>query len=165
MSKPTCDVIQLLTGLGVAGDAHMGKTVKHRSRVAKDPSQPNLRQVHLIPAELHDVLQTKGFFVEPGQMGENITTKGLYLLGLPKGTQLMIGKEAVIEITGLRNPCNQLNGIQDGLMQAVLSRDENNELFRKSGIMGVVIKAGTLKIGDEIKVKLPSLPFKQLERV
>src|SRR5690242_15777233 len=120
LSKPNQQSIRLLTGLGVEGDAHLGETVKHRSRVARDPSQPNLRQVHLIHAELHDELQAAGFTVSAGQMGENITTRGIDLLLLPTGTRLHFGNTAVIEVTGLRNPCTQLDDFQSGLMAAVL---------------------------------------------
>src|SRR5690242_17027032 len=122
-SKSTEMRIRLLKGLGVEGDAHMGETVKHRSRVRVDPTQPNLRQVHLVHAELHDELKAAGFKVHPGDIGENITTSGLDLLGLPTGAVLRIGQTAVIRITGLRNPCKQLDGFQDGLTAAVLDRD------------------------------------------
>jgi MOSC domain-containing protein YiiM len=104
-SKPSTDEIRLLTGLGVEGDAHAGVTVQHRSRVAADPMQPNLRQVHLIQAELHEELHEQGFGVAPGELGENITTRGLDLLGLPRGTVLRLGDSATVEVTGLRNPC------------------------------------------------------------
>jgi len=158
MEKPGVASIRLLTGLGVAGDAHMGETVKHRSRVARDPSQPNLRQVHLIHAELHDVLAASGFDVSAGQMGENITTRGIDLLGLPSGTRLFIGKQAVVEITGLRNPCAQLEGIQPGLMAATLDRDADGTLIRKAGVMGIVLKDGNVSPGDEIRVEPPNEP-------
>src|SRR5881628_1689984 len=138
-SKPVQDRIRLLAGLGVEGDAHLGETVKHRSRVARDPSQPNLRQVHLIHAELHDELRAAGFAVTAGQMGENVTTRGLDLLGLPTGTQLHLGETAVVEVTGLRTPCVQLERIQAGLMAAVLGRDGRGRLVRKAGVMGVVL--------------------------
>src|SRR3712207_6010824 len=121
-SKPNRDSIRLLAGLGVEGDAHLGRTVKHRSRVAKDPSQPNLRQIHLIHAELHDELQAAGFSVGAGQMGENVTTRGIDLLSLPAGTRLRIGRAALVEITGLRNPCVQISRFRKGLMKAVLGR-------------------------------------------
>src|SRR6266498_444851 len=139
MSKPEQDSITLLAGLGVEGDAHQGETVKHRSRVARDPSQPNLRQVHLIHAELHDELRAGGFGVTAGQMGENVTTRGLDLLGLPTGTRLHLGETAVVEVTGLRNPCAQLDQIEKGLMAATLDRDERGNLIRKAGIMGIVL--------------------------
>ena len=155
----------LLEGLGVEGDAHMGTTVKHRSRVAQDPTQPNLRQVHLIHAELHEELAQKGFIIEPGQMGENITTQGVDVLGLPRHTQLHLGEEAVVEVTGLRNPCDQLNGIQPGLLKAVLDRDEHDNLIRKAGIMGVVLRGGVVKPLDVIRVVLPEPPYLPLERV
>src|SRR5215210_4219877 len=120
LKKPNQDVVKLLTGLGVEGDAHLGVTVKHRSRVARDPSQPNLRQVHLIHIELHDELRTAGFAVSAGQLGENVTTRGVDLLGLPTGTRLHLGDTAVVEVTGLRNPCYQLDRIRQGLLAATL---------------------------------------------
>src|SRR6185437_5733008 len=138
-SKPTQDSIRLLAGLGVEGDAHMGETVKHRSRVRRDPTQPNLRQVHLIHAELLDELREAGFVVAPGEMGENVTTRGVDLLGLPTGTRLHLGETAVVEVTGLRNPCAQLDRFQPGLMQAVLGRDAQGDLVLKAGIMAIVL--------------------------
>ena len=164
-SKSNQQSIKLLAGLGIEGDAHAGEMVKHRSRVAKDPSQPNLRQVHLIHSELHDELKTKGFDILPGQMGENITTRGIDLLGLPTATRLQIGDRAVIEITGLRNPCAQLNGLKQGLMDAVLDKDAEGNLIRKAGIMGIVIATGMISVGDDIKLQLPPHPYKSLERV
>src|SRR5215208_5216906 len=158
MKKPSEEGIRLLAGLGVEGDAHAGTTVKHRSRVARDPAQPNLRQVHLIHAELHDELAGKGFAVATGVMGENITTRGLDLLGLPTGARLHIGAEAVVEVTGLRNPCAQLDGVQPGLMAAGLDRDERGELVRKAGVMAVVLTAGEVRPGDPIRVDLPAGP-------
>lgn len=157
--------IRLLEGLGVEGDAHMGKTVKHRSRVAKDPSQPNLRQVHLIQSELHDELVARGFPVYPGLMGENITTQGIDLLGLSKNTLLKIGETVVLQVTGLRNPCSQLDGIKKGLMKAVLDRDENGTLIRKAGIMSIVLSGGIIRPGDAIEVEKPAPPYEALERV
>src|SRR3954447_16053039 len=142
LSKPTRDRIRLLAGLGVEGDAHLGETVKHRSRVARDPTRPNLRQVHLIHAELHDELRAAGFDVAPGRMGENVTTRGVDLLALPIGTRLRLGHGALVEITGLRNPCKQLEEIQPGLMLATLDRDEHGELVRKAGVMAVVLEGG-----------------------
>lgn len=150
---------------GVEGDAHLGVTVKHRSRVAVDPSQPNLRQVHLIHAELHDELRAAGFEITAGQMGENITTRGIDLLGLPTGTRLVLGADAVVEVTGLRNPCAQLDQFRPGLLAAVLGRDENGNLVRKAGIMGVVLASGDVRPGDLIQVELPPEPHKALERV
>lgn len=165
VSKDSHNSIRLLKGLGVEGDAHCGKTVKHRSRVAKDPTQPNLRQVHLIHSELLDELKEKGFPVSPGQMGENITTKNIDLLNLPTGAKLYLGKNAIVEITGLRNPCVQLDGIKKGLMAAVLDRDENGDLIRKAGIMGIVLEGGEIKPGDEIKVEMPEGEYRRLEKV
>lgn len=143
----------------------MGAKVKHRSRVRRDPSQPNLRQVHLIHSELHDELRADGFRVAAGQMGENITTRRIDLLGLPAGTRLHIGKEAVVRVTGLRNPCDQLNRIQPGLMQAVLDRDERGKPVRKAGIMAVVLVDGDVRPGDAIQVDLPPPPHRPLQPV
>ncbi|MEM6410907.1 MAG: MOSC domain-containing protein [Pseudomonadota bacterium] len=164
-SKPTCEHIELIEGIGVDGDAHAGKLVKHRSRVKADPTQPNLRQVHLIHSELHDELVEKGFSVGPGVMGENITTRGIDLLGLPRGTKLNIGESAIVEVTGLRNPCRQLNDYQDGLTQAVLDRSTEGDLIRKSGIMGVVLMGGDVRPGDVVRVALPPEPHEKLNRV
>src|SRR3954470_12829379 len=165
MSKPIAESIRLLAGLGVEGDAHQGVTVKHRSRVAKDPTQPNLRQVHLIHEELHDELRGKGFPVEPGRMGENVLTRGLDLLALPRGTRLLLGDEAVVEVSVLRNPCVQLNGLQDGLLDAVLDRDADGALVRKAGIMGVVLAGGEVRPGDPVRVELPPAPHTRLDWV
>ncbi|WP_134534114.1 MOSC domain-containing protein, partial [Pseudomonas aeruginosa] len=134
-SKQVRPAIRLLKGLGVEGDAHHGVTVKHRSRVRQDPTQPNLRQVHLIHEELHDELRASGFAIGPGTMGENITTRGVDLLGLPTGTRLRLGESALVELTGLRNPCSQLDNYQPGLTAAVLGRDEQGNLIRKAGVM------------------------------
>jgi MOSC domain-containing protein YiiM len=165
MQKATCGSLQLLAGLGVEGDAHQGVTVKHRSRVARDPSQPNLRQVHLIHGELHDELRALGFELAPGEMGENVTTRGLFLLALPAGARLHLGASAVIEVTGLRNPCGQLDGIRPGLMAATLARDASGALVRKAGVMGVVRAGGEVRIGDAIGIELPSEPHRPLEPV
>jgi MOSC domain-containing protein YiiM len=165
MTKPNQEAIRLLAGLGVEGDAHLGVTVKHRSRVARDPSQPNFRQVHLIHAELHDELRAAGFTVAPGQMGENVTTRGLDLLGLPVGTKLHLGASAVVEVTGLRNPCVQLDGIGPGLMAATLARDEQGGLVRKAGVMGVVLSGGEVRPGDPIRAELPPPPHRPLAPV
>jgi MOSC domain-containing protein YiiM len=165
MGKPNRDGIRLLAGLGVEGDAHLGETVKHRSRVRRDPTQPNLRQVHLIHAELHDELAADGFTVAPGEMGENVTTRGVDLLGLPAGTLLRLGESAVVEVTGLRNPCTQLDGIQPGLMAATLDRDEDGALLRKAGVMSVVVAGGEVRPGDSIGVELPPWPHRSLEPV
>lgn len=164
-SKQPQQHIQLLEGLGVEGDAHYGVTVKHRSRVAADPTQPNLRQVHFIHAELHDELRSKGFVVNPGEIGENITTRGIDLLALPTGTRLCLGSEAVVEVTGLRNPCVQLDNFQPGLMSALLDRSPRGELLRKAGVMGIVLAGGKVYPGDEICVQFPPQPYQKLEKV
>jgi MOSC domain-containing protein YiiM len=157
--------IRLAAGLGVEGDAHLGATVKHRSRVARDPTQPNLRQVHLMPCELHHELNAAGFAVAAGDMGENITTSGLDLLALPTGTRLHLGDTAVIEITGLRNPCVQIDRFQSGLMSAVLGRDQHGNLIRKAGVMAIVLSGGDVRPGDVIRVELPPHPHRALEPV
>jgi MOSC domain-containing protein YiiM len=165
LSKSGQLAIQLLAGLGISDDAHAGVTVQHRSRVARDPSQTNLRQVHLIHAELHEELRARGFNVSAGQMGENITTRGIDLLGLPASARLRLGDEAVIEITGLRIPCKQLETIQLGLMAAVLDRDMNGALIRKAGVMAIVLVGGIVRPGDAITIELPPPPYTPLQPV
>ncbi|WP_409296838.1 MOSC domain-containing protein [Peribacillus sp. SCS-26] len=163
-SKSNQQRIMLVKGLGVEGDAHFGAKVKHRSRVKQNPDQPNLRQVHLIQSELFHELRDR-FEVEPGDLGENITTEGIDLLSLPEGTLLHIGGSAVVKVTGLRNPCRQIDHFQPGLMDAVLDRDEDGRLVRKSGIMGVVTEGGPVLPGDSISITFPEMPYKALERV
>ena len=163
-TKPNVDSIELITGLGVRGDAHFGETVQHLVRVREDPTKPNRRRIHLIHAELHDELNAKGFALGPGSMGENITTRGLDLLGLPLGTLLHIGANAVVEVTGLRTPCKQIERYRTGLLAAV-SQDESGNLFFKSGIMGVVLNGGVVKAGDAIRVALPPAPHQRLGKV
>lgn len=164
-SKNNLMSVRLIAGIGVAGDAHAGATVKHRSRVAKDSHQPNLRQVHLMHAELHDELRDRGFKVSPGAIGENITTRGIDLLSLPTNTNLYIGDEAVLRVTGLRNPCIQIERFQKGLMEAVLDRDESGRLLRKAGVMSVVVKGGDVFVGDAIRIVEPAAPHRGLEPV
>jgi MOSC domain-containing protein YiiM len=156
------DAITLVAGLGVEGDAHAGVTVKHRSRVARDPTQPNLRQVHLIHAELFDELVARDHAVFPGEMGENVTTRGIDLLALPTGARLRLGGQAVVEITGLRNPCSQIDRFQPGLTAAVLDRDAAGQLVRKAGVMAVVIAGGQVRAGDAIAIELPQGPHQPL---
>ncbi|MEH3148431.1 MAG: MOSC domain-containing protein [Methylobacterium frigidaeris] len=164
-SKEHLAGIALLAGLGVAGDAHAGVTVKHRSRVALDPTRPNLRQVHLIHAELFEELSRKGFSVAPGDLGENVTTAGIDLLALPCGTVLRLGATAALEVTGLRNPCAQIERFRPGLLAAVLGRGPGGETIRKSGIMTVVRDGGPVRPGDPVTVELPPLPHRPLEPV
>ena len=164
-SKPVMPHIELLAGLGVAGDAHAGVKVKHRSRVVRDPSQPNLRQVHLIHAELLDELAARGFKVAPGDLGENITTRGIDLLALAADTHLHLGASAVVRITGLRNPCVQLDRFQSGLMAAVLARDAAGRRVRKAGVMGVVVAAGPVAAGDRVRIEPARSPHRALEPV
>ena len=164
-SKPNQESIRLLAGLGVEGDAHMGETVKHRSRVKRDPTQANLRQVHLIHAELHDELNANGFNVSAGEMGENVTTRGVDILNLPVGTRLHLGKEAVVELTGLRNPCEQLDTFQDGLLKACVSKDADGNIIRKAGVMSIVLVGGEVFPGDLIQIEYPAQPHQPLQPV
>ncbi|MBF4603368.1 MOSC domain-containing protein [Curtobacterium sp. VKM Ac-2884] len=154
-SKPVVDEVTLVEGWGIEGDAHAGTTVQHRSRVARDPSQPNLRQVHLLHAEVFDEVADAGYHLEPGQMGENVTTRGVDLLGLPTGTVLHLGDQARVRVTGLRNPCQQINGFEPGLLREVLGRDEDGAVVRKGGVMSVVVTGGVVRTGDRIRVELP----------
>lgn len=163
--KPTRDSITLIAGLGVEGDVHAGVTVRHRSRMAHDPSQPNLRQVHLIHAELYEGLRAQGYAVAAGQLGENVTTAGLDVLGLPTGALLRLGPQAVVEVTGLRHPCVQINGVADRMLRAVMFRDEHGDVVRLAGIMGVVRSGGVVRPGDPIGVEPPSGPHRRLEPV
>lgn len=157
ISKETARAITLIAGLGVEGDAHRGATVQHRSRVAADPTQPNLRQVHVVASELHDALAAEGFQLRPGDMGENVTTRGIEVLALPVGTRLRLGDDAVIELTGSRNPCRQLNGLSAGLLDAVRTRGV--------GAMAIVLEGGVVRAGDAVEVRLPPLPHVPLARV
>ena len=164
-SKSPVPEFVLRVGHGVEGDAHAGVKVKHRSRVAKDASAPNLRQVHLIAQELLDELGAAGFAVAPGALGENVTTRGLALIDLPQGSRLRLGEATVIEITGLRNPCKQLDHFQKGLMAATLDRDAEGRLIRKAGVMGIVLEGGIVRVGDAICLELPPGPHRPLEPV
>ena len=164
-TKPLQDCIRLVEGLGVEGDAHLGTTVKHRTLVRRDPTAPNLRQVHLIHEELHEELRLAGFAVASGEIGENITTRGIDLLSLPRGTRLQLGAHAVVEVTGLRNPCRQLDTFQNGLTAALFGRDAQGNLTRKAGIMGIVLSGGEVRPGDAIRTSLPPEPHQPLDRV
>lgn len=164
-SKQPLQSCLLVEGLGVEGDAHSGTTVQHLSRVPADPTQPNLRQVHLIHAELFDELAQEGFPIQPGDLGENITTRGIDLLSLPEGTFLRIGVDAIVQVTGLRNPCLQIDRFQAGLLKAVLPRDSEGKVIRKAGIMGIVFAGGEVRVSDGIQVELPAEPHRPLERV
>jgi MOSC domain-containing protein YiiM len=164
-SKAEEESIRLIAGLGVEGDAHCGVTVQHRSRVARDPTQPNLRQVHLVHGELLDELAREGFAIRPGDIGENILTRDIALLGLPTGTRLHIGAEAVVAVTGLRNPCHQLDDFQKGLLAATLDRDADGNLIRKAGVMAIVLVGGIIRPGDAIGIELPPEPHEALKVV
>ncbi len=164
-SKQSHQSITLLPGLGVDGDAHSGPRVKHRSRVKKNPDQPNLRQVHLAASELFAEVGEQGFSVEPGQLGENITTAGLDLIRLPVGSTLRVGEDALISLTGLRNPCVQIDAFQDGLQGAMLGRDDDGTLLRKTGVMSVVVRGGVVSPGDTIEVRFPPGPPVRMEKI
>ena len=164
-SKQAETSLNLLQGLGIEGDAHMGATVKHRSRVAANPDQPNLRQVHLLHAEMIDEVCGNGFEIKPGDVGENITTHGIDLIFLPRHTRLHVGSNVILSVTGLRNPCSQLDNFQVGLTHAFIGKDDNGKPIRKAGIMAIVLEGGIIHQGDEIRVELPSPPHLVLERV
>ena len=164
-SKPARESITLIAGIGVEGDAHAGATVQHLSRITRDPMTPNLRQVHLIHAELFDLVATRGHEVTPGALGENITTAGIDLLGLSRGTRLELGEDAVIEITGLRNPCAQINGLSEGLMKELVSVDDSGATVRLAGVMSVVLAGGVVRPGDSIRVIPPAGLFEPLQPV
>ncbi|WP_174776775.1 MOSC domain-containing protein [Cryobacterium sp. TMT3-29-2] len=155
-SKPTVPEIRMIAGLGIEGDAHAGATTQHRYLVVKDPTRANLTQVHFMAAELFDELREAGFEVSPGELGENITTRGLDLFGLPLGARLRLGPDAVVEITGMRNPCSLINGFQKGLMKTLIDTDDAGQVIRKAGIMGIVVTGGTVAPGDPIRVQLPA---------
>ena len=164
-SKSPCEHITLLEGIGVQGDAHAGVTVQHLYRAAQDPTQPNLRQVHLLPGEFLEEARQEGYEVGPGDLGENVLTQGVDLAGLSRDTLLHIGPEVVVRITGLRDPCVKINRFRQGLLKVALSRDEDGHLVRKAGIMGVVTAGGIIHPGDKIGVELPAPPHHALKCV
>lgn len=164
-SKRTAPEIEVVAGLGVEGDAHQGARVRHRSRVAADPTQPNLRQVHLIHAELFDDVADQGFEVGPGDLGENVTTRGLDLLALPVGSMLAVGPDVLLAVTGLRNPCRQIDAFQPGLLGAVVDRNADGSLRRLAGVMAVAVRGGTIRPDDPILVARPPGRHHPLDRV
>lgn len=164
-SKQPRPAIWLIEGLGVEGDAHWGRTVQHRSRIAVDPDQPNLRQVHLLPIELFGELAAKGFLIDPGQLGENVTTEGIDLVRLPRGARLLLGDDAVIEITGLRNPCDQIEAFHPGLLAELVSKSATGEIERRAGVMSIVLRGGLVRQGAPIAIEFPPEPHHPLERV
>jgi MOSC domain-containing protein YiiM len=164
-SKGSVEEVELVAGVGVLGDAHAGPLVKHRSRVAADPDQPNLRQVHLLDGEILAGLAEVGHHVAPGDLGENVTTAGIDLHSLPMGSVLRLGAAALVALTGLRNPCGQIEGFQAGLLQHVRQRDHGAGVIRRAGVMGVVLHGGTVRVGDTIDVQLPPAPHRPLEPV
>ncbi|MFF8972213.1 MOSC domain-containing protein [Streptomyces sp. NPDC014995] len=164
-TKPNRDSVTLVAGFGVEGDVHAGATVKHRFRMRKDPSQPNLRQVHLIHEELFEEVRGSGFEVAAGELGENVTTRGVDLLGLPVGTRLRLGAEAVVEVTGLRNPCAQIDGFRKGLLKEVVGKGADGRAVFRTGVMSVVVSGGVVRPGDPVTVELPNGPHRPLEIV
>ncbi len=164
-SKVPRDAIELLEGYGVEGDAHAGETVQHLSRVRRDPTEPNLRQVHLIPSEFFDLAREHGYVLSPGDLGENILTEGIDVLGLPRDTLLHMGPDAIVRVTGLRNPCAQIDRFRDGLLRVAVGRDDDGGVVLRAGVMGVVVASGRVAPGDQIRVELPAEPHHQLERV
>ena len=164
-SKVPQEQVVLVEGHGVEDDAHAGTTVQHRSRVAADPSQPNLRQVHLLAAEFLDDARQHGYDVGTGDLGENVLTSGVDLIALPRDTLLHLGPDAVVRVTGLRNPCAQIDGFRTGLLRLAVGRDDAGEVVRKAGVMGVVVAGGVVRVGDPIAVVTPPEPHHRLERV
>jgi MOSC domain-containing protein YiiM len=155
-SKPQRKRIRLLVGLGVEGDSHAGTTVQHLSRLKTRGDEPNLRQVHVIAEELFEELASQGYEISPGDLGENVTTRGIDLLSLPRGTRLRLGPDAVIELTGLRNPCVQIDRFRSGLLKQVVSRDEEGHIVRRAGVMSVVLEGGEITPSDAVEVELPA---------
>ncbi|HEY0330452.1 MAG TPA: MOSC domain-containing protein [Rhodopseudomonas sp.] len=164
-SKTQAMSIRLLAGLGVEGDGHCGVTVKHRHQARQDPTRPNLRQVHLLQAELFDELEAQGFHLQPGAFGENVTTSGVDLLALPTGCLLKLGDSAIVELTGLRNPCVQIDRFQQGLMAATLQRAPDGRLIRKAGVMAIVRAGGDVRPQDRVRIEWPSAPHRPLQPV
>lgn len=159
------DEVMLVAGHGVEGDYHAGAHVRHRARARTNPLQPNMRQVHLVHSELFDEMAALGITVTPGAMGENITTRGLALLDLAVGTKLHLGDSAVVEITGLRNPCNQLDAVDERLLSKVIEKLPDGSMMRRAGIMGIVLAGGPVRAGDAIRVEAPAGAARRLQPV
>jgi MOSC domain-containing protein YiiM len=164
-SKPAVNEIVLLDGLGVEGDAHCGVTTQHRYLKKRDPTLPNLCQVHLLPAELYDDLTEAGWTVDAGSLGENVTTRGIDLMSLSTGTLVRLGPDAVVEITGRRSPCSQINKFEPGMLKAVFGPDATGRSASRAGIMGIVVSGGTVRPGDEVSFTVPAGPFRELAPV
>jgi MOSC domain-containing protein YiiM len=161
-SKRPVPEIRILAHHGVEGDAHAGEKVQHLYRVRKNPNAPNLCQVHLIAEEFLEELRTQNFPIEPGQLGENIIVRSLDLCSLSVGATLRLGSDALIEITGLRDPCNQLNTLRPGLMKACLARSLDGTLIRKAGVMAIALVSGSVRPGDPIHLTLPPHPHRPM---
>lgn len=160
-SKTSQDVIRLIENHGVEGDAHAGSCDQHLFHIRRFGEQPNLRQVHLIQAEFFDEVAEKEHVVRSGELGENITTRSVDLLNLPTGTRLQLGRDAIIELTGLRNPCHQIDQFQEGLLQHCKEATPNG-VVRKAGVMAIVLHGGDVKANDRIMVDLPAGPHRPL---
>jgi MOSC domain-containing protein YiiM len=111
--------------LGLEGD-------KHASAASK-------RQVLLADKEALDAVG-----VLPGTIKENVTVEGVDVMQLPPGTQLRLGRSAVLEITAICEPCFRMDEIRDGLKQ---------ELVGRRGMVSVVVESGTINVGDTINVE------------
>ncbi|MEI7624224.1 MAG: MOSC domain-containing protein [Actinomycetes bacterium] len=164
-SKPSIAEAVFLAGVGIEGDAHSGPTTQHLSRQKKDASRPNLRQVHLVASELHEELRADGFDVPFGAFGENLTTSGLDLGELPVGSTLRLGDDVIIALTGFRDPCSQIDKFQEGLRAAVSFKPETGPQLFRNGVMSVVVRGGTVRVGDTIKVALPAEPHQPMQKV
>jgi hypothetical protein len=161
-SKPNLPSVNLVAGIGVEGDAHSGPLIRHRDLVNQDPTQPNLRQVLLIQQEIFESLAERGHEVGAGHLGDNITTQGLDLHALPTGTRLRLGDTAVVELTGLRQPCPQIDDFQNGLTTVLRHRDAEGDMVQAAGVMSIVLDGGTVKPGDRIELDVPPEPHQPL---
>jgi len=154
-SKIARQSVRLVEGHGIEGDAHAGRFVKHRYQAKKEPLTPNRRQVHLIQSELFEEMRGFGFIIEPGDLGENVTTVGIDLLALPLGAQLHLGESAVVELTGLRMPCGLIDKFQTGLKRSMIVRTPRGVTFR-AGVLGIVTSSGDVRPGDLVRAELPA---------
>jgi len=162
--KTPVAALHLRSGLGADGDAHYGATVQHRYDRRRDPSRLNLRQVHLIGAELLEELGRAGYRIAPGDLGENITTADIDLASLPAATRLHIGSSAVLELTGLREPCVLLDRIAPGLRLAACG-ERSGETILRHGAMAIVVAGGEVRAGDAIEISLPPSPHRPMRVV
>jgi hypothetical protein len=159
-SKLVRESITLIKGHGVDGDAHAGAFVKHRYLARWRPRMANERQVHLINQALFEELFSEGFNVQPGNLGENVTTRGIDLLRLPLGTMLALGPTAAVELRGLRTPCVLVDRFRKGLLKALVRKGEQPRF--RAGVMGVVREGGILFPGNPVKVTISPAPWQAL---